>query len=91
MSTKNNLLNIIKSKASGEIICNDGNLKFKLNFEYIIYWEEDKENEIPETWSAVGWKVEPYSRNFVEFTPNMVARIIKRSDDYFVIVINQLA
>jgi len=85
MSEKANLLKIIKNKAQGEIIKNDGSLKLKLNFEYVIYWEEDKENNMPETWSAVGHKVEPYARNFVEFAINEVYRVDKRTDDYFII------
>jgi len=84
MDKKSMLLKIIENKAQGEIIKNDGNLKLKLNFEYLIYWQEDKENEIPEIWSAVGWKVGPYSRNFVEFLTEDVATI-SGNNEWFVI------
>ena len=87
MKKKDLLLKIIENKAQGEIIKNDGSLKLKLNFEYVIYWEEDKENEMPETWSAVGHKVDPYSRNFVEFTLDEVARVSKSTEDYFTIIL----
>ena len=84
MDKKTELLKIIENKAQGEIIKNDGSLKLKLNFEYLMYWQEDKENEIAETWSAVGWKVGPYARNFVEFRPENIATI-SGNNEWFVI------
>jgi len=87
MKEKELLLKIVQNKAQGEIIKNDGSLKLKLNFEYVLYWTNDQEIDIPETWSAVGHRVDPYARNFVDFTIDQVARVSKSTEDYFKIIL----
>jgi hypothetical protein len=87
MKEKELLLKIVQNKAQGEIIKNDGSLKLKLNFEYVLYWTKDQEINIPETWSAVGHRVDPYARNFVDFTLDQVARVSKSTEDYFTIIL----
>ena len=81
------LLQLIEDGSQGEIIKLDGDLTLKLTFEYLMHYEDDKENGIQESWTAVGWSIGPSSRNNVSFNPSKIFNIERPTKEFCRIIL----